>query len=217
MQINTILFDLDGTLIDPWEGIFHSVEYTLQKMGCPVPQAQDLLWIIGPPIRDNMGKLLNTDDPVTINRSIELFRERFGTLGLYENTLYDGVVEMLSSLKKQGINTYIATSKPQAYAFRILERHGLTHFFNSIYGSEMDGTHSDKVELIAYILEKEKFPPQHALMIGDRMFDIAGGKQNGLFAGGVTYGYGNEEELKVHGADILFHKPQDIMTLINGN
>jgi phosphoglycolate phosphatase len=209
-SIQTILFDLDGTIADPKVGIIRSLGYALGKMGQPVPPEEDLLWCIGPPLLGSLEKLVGADRAET---AIALYRERFRTLGKLENYVYPGIPETLESLKTKGYRLFVATSKPHVYAVEILDRFQLSYFFEKIYGPELDGTLNDKGELIAHLLKKEGLSTHETVMVGDRSFDILAAKQNGLAAIGVTYGYGSREELLDAGADEIAASPQEIPAL----
>ena len=209
-----ILFDLDGTLTDPKVGITTCIQYAISELGNQPPITDELLWCIGPPLGLSFAKLLQTEDQALINRAISLYRDRFSTIGLFENQLYPEIPKALASIRADGYQTYVATSKPHVYAKQIVEHFELSPFFDGIYGSELDGTRSIKGELIKHILLTENLDPQSTVMIGDRSHDVIGAKQNQVFAIGVTYGYGSPEELNNHGADAIVHSPKDIPALI---
>ena len=140
-----------------------------------------------------------------IEKAIILYRERFSTVGLFENFLYPQIPEILQAIRSAGYQTYVATSKPHIFANRIIEHFGLTFLFDGIYGSELDGTRCDKAELLRYILISENLIPAKTVMVGDRSHDIIGAKKNQILAIGVTYGYGTREEYdKVIQQVILF-------------
>lgn len=213
-MINAVLFDLDGTLSDPKVGITQSIQSALSTLKCSVPQEDDLTWCIGPPLRQSFTTLLQTSDSALINHAIDLYRDRFSRVGLFENTLYSEIPDVLQALNRAGFKCFIATSKPQVFAKRIIEHFQLTTLFDGIYGSELDGTRSDKGELINRILQLEQLSPQTTVMIGDRQHDMIGAKCCNLMTIGVTYGYGTAEELIAHGADYLAHTPAEILTLL---
>jgi phosphoglycolate phosphatase len=212
--MSAILFDLDGTLTDPKIGITGCIQYAIAQLGKQPPTTDELLWCIGPPLTTSFAKLLQTEDRVLINHAISLYRDRFSTIGLFENELYPEIPEVLASIRAEGYQTYVATSKPHVYAKRIVEHFGLSALFDGIYGSELDGTRSIKGELIRHILLTENLDTKATVMIGDRSHDVIGAKQNQVFAIGVTYGYGSEEELNNHGADAIADSPKDILALI---
>lgn len=212
--MNAILFDLDGTLTDPKIGITTCIQYAIANLGYQPPATTDLLWCIGPPLSVSFAKLLETNDRDLVDKAISLYRDRFSTIGLFENLLYPDIPETLKLIRNEGYQTYVATSKPHVYAKRIIEHFGLSSMFDGIYGSELDGTNSIKSELIRHILDQENIAPAQTVMIGDRYHDVVGAKQNQVLAIGVTYGYGTEAELKEHGVDLLAHSPQEISHLI---
>jgi len=208
--MDTVLFDLDGTLTDPKIGITTSIQYALNQLGYESPETEQLLWCIGPPLTVSFAKLLQTTDKALSDRAISFYRDRFATVGLFENSLYPQIPETLKSIRAAGYQTYIATSKPHVFAKRIIEHFEMTPLFDGIYGSELDGTRTDKGELIQHILLTENLNPTKTVMVGDRSHDAIGAKKNQLLAIGVTYGYGTEEELKLHGVDLIANSPQEI-------
>lgn len=214
MSAFAILFDLDGTLTDPKLGITGCIQYALSELGYKPPDADTLRWCIGPPIKDSFSQLLQTSDDTMLKQAISLYRSRFATIGLFENSLYPQIPETLTTLRFVGYQTFVATSKPHIYATRIIEYFGLTSLFDGVYGSELDGNRSVKGDLIRHILLTEQLSPSYVVMIGDRSHDIIGAKHNRLTTIGVTYGYGTEEELKNHGADLIAHSPDEITRLL---
>lgn len=205
-----VLFDLDGTLTDPKIGITRSIQYALFEMGY-TPDDGDLLdWCIGPPLKGSFSQLLNTLDVTVLDKAISLYRSRFSTIGLLENSLYPQITETLKIIRSQNYKTFVATSKPHVYAKQILEHFSLLPLFHGVYGSELDGTHSDKGDLIQHILLMENLSPISTVMIGDRQHDIIGAKRHGLYSIGVAYGYGTEQELELHGADFIAYSPDEI-------
>ena len=194
-MIVNVLLDLDGTLTDPALGITNCIAYALTHLGVAAPPSQELHFAIGPPLRGSFATLLATDDAQLIERAMVLYRERFADTGLFENTLYDGVPEVLAALKAQNHRLILATAKPHVYARRILDYFGILAPFDAIYGSELDGTRQHKGDLLAHLIAREKIDPQTAVMVGDRHHDIDAAHANGCLAIGVTYGYGSAEEL----------------------
>ncbi|MBD6619562.1 HAD family hydrolase [Komarekiella sp. 'clone 1'] len=209
-----ILFDLDGTLTDPKPGITRCIQFALSELGYRPPDADKLHWCIGPPIQDSFSLLLKTSDDTVLEQAISLYRSRFATIGLFENSLYPKISETLDAIRFAGYKTFVATSKPHIYATQIIEHFGLSSLFNGVYGSELDGTRSVKADLINHILVTENLSPSHVVMVGDHSHDMIGAKHNHVTAIGVTYGYGTEEELKSYGADLIAHTPDDIPKLL---
>ena len=211
-----LLFDLDGTLTDPFTGITKCISYACDKLGIKCPPAERLCWCIGPPLRDSFAKLLASDDAAKVEKAVALYRERFGAVGLFENEVYDGIPKMLAALQKEGHTLYVATSKPTVFARQIIEHFGLQRFFQRIYGSELDGTRGDKTSLIAHILQTELLAPSVAAMIGDREHDMIGAMENGMAGFGVLWGYGTKVELENSGAQALFEIPAELIAAFNG-
>ena len=209
-----VLFDLDGTLTDPKPGITRCIAHALTGLGRTPPPLDALHWCIGPPLRGTFARLLDTNDAVMLDRAIALYRERFGTVGLFENAVYPGIADAVAVVRAAGVATYVATSKPHVYATQIVAHFGLAPLFDRVYGSELDGTRVDKGELIAYALAEEKLDPARVVMIGDREHDLIGAKRCGVRAIGVTYGYGSEAELRAHAPEALAHAPHAIPALV---
>ena len=200
MKIENILIDLDGTLTDPKFGITTCIRYAMQKLGRPLADEVDLDWCIGPPLKASLATLLQSDDD-TVNidqlaeQALVLYRERFSTIGLFENEVYPKVVETLEKLQQLGYRLYVATAKPTIYAEKILGHFDLAKYFIKIYGSELTGERTNKGELITYLLAQENLDATATVMVGDREFDILGARLNGLQSIAVSYGYGTKEEL----------------------
>lgn len=214
MAFTTLLFDLDGTLTDPKVGITESIRYALLKLKRPYPPDASLDWCIGPPLQESFATLLQNDDPQHIDEAIGVFRERFGTIGLFENNPYPAIPATLQALKEAGLRLFIATSKPAVYARQIVEYFQMDHFFEFVYGSEMNGRLTNKGELIHHLLQQETLNPTHTLMVGDREHDILGAKANNMAAAGVTWGYGSATELTEAGAATLLHHPKDLIQFL---
>ncbi|MGL4798815.1 MAG: HAD family hydrolase [Cellulosilyticaceae bacterium] len=201
---NTILFDLDGTLTDPKEGITKSVQHALKAFGVEA-ELDDLLCFIGPPLQWSFEEYYGFDEEKA-KLAIEKYRERFREVGMFENEVYEGIEEMLKTLAKEGKTLAVATSKPEVFAVQILEHFGLAKYFKVIVGSELDGTRVNKKDVIEEVFvrlqltEEEKV---HILMIGDRKHDIIGAKACGIDSIGVRFGYGEGNELEEAGATYI--------------
>jgi phosphoglycolate phosphatase len=176
----------------------------------PIGNDADLEWCIGPPLRESFATLLNTSDPNLVERAVELYRARYATVGLYENTVYEGIPAALADFVEAGFRLFVATSKPTVYAERILTHFSLSSFFERVYGCELDGRLGDKPELLSFLLRTEELSPRGCLMIGDRKHDVLAAKANGLAACGVLWGYGSRSELVDAGADLLCQLPLDL-------
>ena len=210
MKYTHYLFDLDGTLTDPGLGIKNSIRYALDAFGLPALDDATLNAFIGPPLIDSFCRYcsVSREDAVKL---LALYREYFADRGIFENTVYDGIEELLAELCRRGASVYLATSKPEPFAIRILEHFGLLGYFSFVGGSTMDETRTDKADVIAYVLEKTGLDASSAVMIGDRRYDVIGGKKNQLATVGVLFGYGDREELAE--ADALVSSPEEILSL----
>jgi phosphoglycolate phosphatase len=213
-----ILFDLDGTLTDPREGITRCIQYALGRFDRAIPPWEQLTWCIGPPLKASFEQLLNTNDPILLDRALAYYRKRFSEKGLFENTLYPGVVSALDDLQRAGFKLFLATSKPRVFARRILDHFKITPYFHTVYGSELDGRLSDKRVLIAHIIEQEELDPTATVMVGDRVYDIAGGKENNVMTAAVAYGYGTQDEINTANPDVVFETIADLtQTLLSSS
>ncbi len=203
-----VLFDLDGTLTDPFVGITRSLGYALEKLGRIVPA--DLRWCIGPPIQSSFAVLLETEDAAMIGEGVRLYRERYSAIGKFENTLIEGIPDALAELVTDGFFLAVATSKLKSYASETIDHFDLRRYFNVVHGSELDGQNSVKADLIAHILAAEPIDAARTVMVGDRLHDIVGASANGLAAIGVLWGYGGRQELESSGAARIVGRPAEL-------
>lgn len=211
--LTSILFDLDGTLTDPKEGITKSVEYALNKFDIQIEHLDLLLPYIGPPLYDSFVELHSFTEEQAL-QAVAFYRERYSTLGIFENKVIDGIPLMLENLKKNSYSLYVATSKPTVFAEQILKYYNLDHYFEFVGGSNLDGSRSKKQEVIQYVLDQNAILPDEALMIGDRKHDIIGAIGCGVESIGVTFGYGSKEELEQAGADHIAYRVEEIADII---
>ena len=205
---NTLLVDLDGTLTDPAQGIVGSFRHALEALGRVAPPAEGLTWIIGPSLRRSFADLVG--GPEKVEAALEIYRARYGTVGLFEAFVYDGAPEALSALKGRGACLILCTSKPRVYATRILDRFGLARHFDAAYGAELDGRFDDKGDLIAHILAAEGLAPEGCVMWGDRKHDVIGAGRHKIPTIGALWGYGGEAELRAAGAAALCARPDEV-------
>jgi phosphoglycolate phosphatase len=208
-----VLLDLDGTISDPVEGFVASITHALQTLGCAVPDRKTLAAHIGPPLEESLADFLGDAPPDRVAAAAALYRGYYSETGIFQNALYKGIPEALESLTASGAQIYLATSKAWPFARRILEHFGLTRYFHGIYGSEFDGTRTNKADLIAHLLAQENIPTTNAVMVGDRLHDVRGAARNGLASCGVLWGYGSREELTTAGATLLLETPRDLGAL----
>lgn len=215
-MFQNILFDLDGTLTDPKEGITKSVQYALQFFGIQEDNLDALIPYIGPPLKEGFMEHhgLSKEEALT---AVAKYRERFAVTGLYENELFGGVEDLLIKLKEEGKKIAIASSKPEVFVKKILEHFLIDQYFDAIVGSELDGRRSAKAEVIQEAkvrLRLTKADEEHTVMIGDRKHDIEGARLGGISSIGVVFGYGGEEELRKEGATMLAYSMQELSKLL---
>ena len=210
-----LCFDLDGTLTDSRAGIVNSFTHTLRAMDRPVPPPSRLEALIGPPLRQGLAGLLNSDDPELIGTAVEHYRSYFSETGMYENSLYPGIHKMLRTMSGNGWRLLVVTSRSRASARQIVAHFGLESLFSAIYGCGPDGSLADKRELLAHVLDSESGEPARTVMIGDRKYDMEGAVGNGIPAVGVLWGFGNMEELKRAGAMRLCDRPEDLPEILD--
>lgn len=213
MRYKYVLFDLDGTLTDPKEGITKSFQYALQFFDIQ-EELLNLLKVIGPPLLDSFMDFYGFTREKA-EAAVEKYRERFREKGIYENALYPGVQEMLLDLKSHGAKIALATSKPQLFALQILEHFAIEKYFDVKVGSELDGTRNYKDEVIEEVLCQFGFPNRReVLMVGDRKHDILGAKKCGIDSAGVSFGYAEPGELEAAGADYILHSVKDLQMFL---
>lgn len=209
-----IFFDLDGTLTDPALGITNSVMHALKKFDIPVPPREELYKFIGPPLLDSFSEYygLSHDDSV---RAIAYYREYFTVDGMFENSVYDGIPEMLEKLKNLGKKLIVATSKPEEFSIKIAEHFDLLKYFDFVAGSTLDETRTGKSEVIEYALHRLGDPDKFKIiMVGDREHDVKGAHENGLPCVGVLYGYGNREEFLECNADYIASDVDELFAIL---
>lgn len=204
-----VIFDLDGTLTQSEEGIFNCVRYAAEKLGFPMPDGDTLRKFIGPPLDYSFREYLGIDMDMSL-RAVAVYRERYTTVGLFENRVYPGIRRLLRTLKREGWYLGIATGKPQGPSERIVEHFGLAPYFDKVVGP-VNAISAEKDQLIRSALPKDY---DEAWMIGDRKFDILGGLQVGIHTIGVGYGYGSEDELRTAGCEFYAPTVQDVIDFL---
>ncbi len=212
-----ILLDLDGTVSDPMVGICTSVQYGLRKMGIEVPDIRVLTPFIGPPLRDSFRNYYNIAEE-DMEKVVAFYRERFSTVGLFENDLYPGMADMLGALQASGKHLALASSKPRVFVRKILDHFNISQYFEVIMGSELDGTRENKIEIIEECLRlfsaDGPVAKENCVMVGDRKYDIEAAVKVGIPSIGVTYGYGSREELKTAGADVIVESVEELKEIL---
>ena len=209
-MITYLLFDLDGTLTNPQEGITKCVQHALRAFGIEEPDLEKLIPFIGPPLIQSFMEFYNMSEE-DARKAVAVYRERFSTVGLFENFPYPGIADMLAELKAQGKILAVASSKPTIYVRRILEKFELAPYFDVIEGSNLDGTRVDKKEVIAEVLSQLDNPSaDDLLMIGDRKFDVIGAREMGFGCVGVRFGFAAPDELEQSGAIYIADTVRDL-------
>jgi phosphoglycolate phosphatase len=206
VRITTLLFDLDGTLLETAPGILGCYRHTFDQLGVKVPTELDLHQFIGPPMKDNFRRLM---DEAQVNAAVEIYRQCYNRQGKFQATVYDGLPEALQKLSSTH-RLVVATSKRQSFALEMTEHFGLAPYFGAVYGVKEENLSEPKSALIGRILQGHRLTPTEAVMIGDRAFDILGAKAHRMRSIGVLWGYGSREELLSHGADRLCQQPADL-------
>lgn len=213
-NFKTILFDLDGTLTDPGEGITNSVAYALEKYNIKVSDRSELYKFIGPPLMYSFKEFYGFDEE-NCKKAVSLYREYFRNKGLFENVVYDGIPELLQKLKSNGLQLVVATSKPEEFTIRILKHFDLYKYFDFIAGATMDERRNDKADIIKYALENIQYTyPSEIIMVGDRKHDIIGAAKNGIDTIAVLYGYGNRQEFVEAGAKYIVSNIEELYNSI---
>jgi len=217
MRYNILLWDLDGTLTDSKEGITRSVQYALKRLDYPLCEADSLDWMIGPPLKESFKTVFKTTDEAFLKRAISIYRERYTEIGLYENTVYPGIPDLLAQLHEKGCRHLLATSKPRVFAEKILKHFLLDTYFSVIMGSELDGQFVEKDCLIAEALKALPLGSRSdTVMIGDRHYDVSGARANHIDVISVGYGFGSEEELRGASPDYVVQTVSDLGKLLLG-
>ncbi len=212
-MIKYVLFDLDGTLTDPALGITNSIMHALGKMGREIPPRESLYCFIGPPLIPAFMSFLGMDEDEA-KTALLYYREYFAEHGLFENTPYEGIANVLAELKSRGYRLAVATSKPEVFAVRIAERFELAGHFDCICGATLDETRTKKADVIEYALGRLGARADECIMIGDRHHDIDGARTFGMKSIGVLWGYGLHGELTEAGADAIVKSPGDIVEAV---
>ena len=210
LKFKNYLFDLDGTLTDPGVGIRNSIKYALDKFGLPCPTDEVLNQFIGPPLMESFRKYCGVSEADS-RTLLEYYREYFGVKGYLENKLYSDTVEVLKTIVERGGRVYLATSKPELYAFKIVEHFGIDQYFTFKAGNNMEETRCAKADVISYLFEQAGIDASDTIMIGDRDYDVVGAHACSLPVAAVLHGYGDREELK--DADYILEKFTDLLTL----
>jgi len=212
VSLRTAIFDLDGTLIDSKPGITSCVQHALRALGEPAPSVDDLEWTIGPPMIESLTKLVGAERAPEAQR---IYRARYAETGLFDNRVYEGIPDLLARLQADGYALYVATSKLQPFARKIVDHLGFDRFFREVYGTGLDGSFLHKDALLAHVLSDARIDATEAAMIGDRRHDVIGARANGLPAIGVRWGYGEPGELEAAGAAAFAARAVEIPAVLD--
>ncbi|MBQ5885483.1 MAG: HAD-IA family hydrolase [Clostridia bacterium] len=203
MKYKYVLFDLDGTITDPFDGITASIIYALDKFGISVPDRKELAAFIGPPLVDSFSKYYGFSHGCSL-AAVGYYREYYGKKGIFECTLYDGIADLFHKLKDSGVKVIIATSEPEHFAIKLMEHFGIDGCFASICGATMDEKRTNKDEVIRYALDRNGIKnTDECIMVGDRKYDVLGAKSAGIKSVGVLYGYGSRDEMDAAAPDFI--------------
>lgn len=212
MTPKTIFFDLDGTLTDSGEGIINSVCLALNHYNIPIPSREALRVFVGPPLHETFQKFGVPADKT--DEAVEVFRSRYTTVGIFENSPYPGIRELLETLTAHGHRLFVATSKPENMAIQVLEHFDLAHYFEMICGATLDRSRIEKSDVIAYLLDQAD-AVDNTVMVGDTAFDVLGAASHGIPTIGVSWGYGTVADMQSAGAAAIAHTPQALLKLLD--
>lgn len=211
---DTLLFDLDGTIVDSSRGITNCAIYALEKFGITVTDRRELYRFIGPPLVDSFRDFYGFSDE-NAEAAVAFYRERYREAGMYENDVYDGIPELLEALRARGKRIFLATSKPEEFAKKILEYLKLDEYFDLIAGATFDRSRGTKESVIRYALAEGGLATDGSIvMIGDRLHDVEGAQAVGIDSIGVLWGFGSREELESEGATHIAEAAEDILALV---
>lgn len=213
---DVVLFDLDGTLTDPKQGITSCVQYALASIGIDEPDLDELEDFIGPPLKEHFMERYFLDEKTALE-CVRKYRERYNPIGVYENKKYDGIDEVLRTLKERGMKLAVASSKPAVLVNTVLEHFDLMKYFDVIAGSELDGTRTRKSDVIRYafeLLDGKGLSHDRPIMVGDRKHDVIGAREAGIPCMAVAYGYGSMEELSAEQPDFIAKNISEITDII---
>ena len=217
MNWKYILFDLDGTVTDSCLGIINCVKYALEAFGKPIPPEKELMQYIGPPLVESFQCFAGMSSEEAVEATAK-YRERYSTVGLFENALYDGMDKVLAALKNKGYMVALATSKPEEYSVRILEHFGIEKYFDEVVGSTLDDKRNRKADVIKEVFRRMHITEEmkeQVIMVGDRKHDILGAKECGIVSLGVYYGFAPENELEECGADYIIHEVDELFAFFH--
>ena len=214
MAYTSILFDLDGTLVDSGEGVLKCAELALRHFNLPIPSPEEMRTFVGPPLRDSFLRFGCTEEMA--QEAIAVYRRRYTTVGKFELFVYPGIEKLLQDLTAIGCKLYVATSKPETVSVEILQHLGLARYFTYIAGADQDKGRSTKSEVIAYLLEQVG-DLDGALMVGDTAYDVIGSAQHGIPCAGISWGYGTLESIEAAHPAVIVHSTEELLAFVRGD
>lgn len=214
MAYTTILFDLDGTLVDSGEGVLKCAELALRHFDLPIPTPEEMRTFVGPPLRDSFLRFGCTEEMA--QEAIAVYRRRYTTVGKFELFVYPGIEKLLQDLTAAGCKLYVATSKPETVSVEILQHLGLARYFTYIAGADQDKGRSTKSEVIAHLLAQVG-NLDGALMVGDTAYDVIGSAQHGIPCAGVSWGYGTLESMEAAHPAIIVRSTEELLAFVRGD
>lgn len=214
MTYTTILFDLDGTLVDSGEGVLKCAELALRHFNLPIPSPEEMRTFVGPPLRDSFLRFGCTEEMA--QEAIAVYRRRYTTVGKFELFVYPGIEKLLQDLTAIGCKLYVATSKPETVSLEILQHLGLARYFTYIAGANQDKGRSTKSEVIAYLLEQVG-DLDGSLMVGDTAYDVIGSAQHGIPCAGISWGYGTLESIEAAHPAVIVHSTEELLAFVRGD
>jgi phosphoglycolate phosphatase len=213
-SLNNVLFDLDGTIMDPKEGFVKCIQYALNQLGHPLPDENYIANMIGPPLQDTFEELLHSNDIELIKEAVGLYRRRYSKLGLFENAVYPGIIGLFEFLYGNNCNIWVVTFKPVIWTEKIVNHFSLDKWLSGVYGPSLDERLFDKIRLVESVISDTKIAPENTAIVGDRKEDISAGKSNGITTIGVTYGYGSQKEIIDSLPDYICNTPLEVQKVI---
>lgn len=211
--MTTLLFDLDGTLVDSSPGILAAFRHSFEQLGLTCPDKEKLMTFIGPPLQTTFATYFSSTDD--IEKAIAAFRTYYDKQGVYETSVYSGVKESLAHLTQAGYHLFVTTSKNQPMAKLMLAHLELDQYFTTIYGAT--ATRHHKSDVIRSCLQDYQLHPENCYIIGDTKYDMIGGRETGVHPIGVTWGFGSRQELLDNGAEAMMDKPADLLSYFHAS
>jgi len=213
LRYQNVILDLDGTILDSFEGIRNSLAQALQAIGRPPLDINTVKRMIGPPLQEGFRRFCRLTDTET-EMAIQVYRHLYRETGLFQSRLYPEIKTTILDLKAFGAQLFVATGKQTESAKKILAFHNISEHFTAVYGADEDAPTHDKSAALKDILERFDIEPESAIMIGDKGSDIFAAHDNSMHSVGVLYGYGTQDEIQTAGPTHTVQSPQDLKKII---